>query len=96
MGFDAWGCNAFKNQFSPDALQFAPFVLIPTTFPRAEFNKAVDLQVTVNELIHKVAHNQEFLTDTLQYTIQVDEFTGNLFKIYETVMDEGVNQVCKN
>ncbi|KAI4466777.1 glutathione synthetase [Holotrichia oblita] len=42
--------------------------------------------------MHRVAHNREFLTKSLKETIQVDEFTGNLFKIYETVQDEGVIQ----
>lgn len=34
-----------------------------------------------------------FLRETLAGTIQVDEFTANLFKIYETVLDEGITQV---
>lgn len=43
--------------------------------------------------MHRVAHNKDFLRETLKDTIQVDEFTGNLFKIWETVMEEGVAQV---
>lgn len=45
--------------------------------------------------MHRVAHNEAFLKETLQGTIQVDEFTGNLFKIWETVLDEGVKQVSQ-
>nr|XP_029717351.1 glutathione synthetase-like isoform X5 [Aedes albopictus] len=81
-----------KANFSPDALQFAPFILTPSSFPRKEFEKAVELQVTLNELMHCVAHDDEFLKETLQNTIQVDAFTGSLFKIYETVLKEGIAQ----
>lgn len=82
-----------RSQFSEDSLQFAPFVLIPSVFPRKEFEKAVQIQVILNELMHKVAHNREFLTMSLKETIAVDDFTGNLFKIYETVQNEGIVQV---
>ncbi|XP_050315568.1 glutathione synthetase-like isoform X3 [Anthonomus grandis grandis] len=81
-----------RTNFSEDSIDFAPFLLLPSTFPRREFEKAVEIQTTLNELMHRVAHNQEFLKETLQGTIQVDEFTGNLYKIWETVMEEGVNQ----
>lgn len=82
-----------KTNFSPDSLNFAPFVLLPSAFPRKEFYKAVELQQILNELMHRVSHNRPFLTECLKETIQVDEFTGNLFKIYETIQDEGVTQV---
>lgn len=38
--------------------------------------------------MHWVAHDTEFLRETLANTIQVDEFTGKLFKIYERVLTE--------
>lgn len=82
-----------KSNFSTDSLYFAPFVLLPSPFPRKEFKKAVDLQPDLNELMHRVAHNRKFLTDSLKETIQVDDFTKNLFKIYETVLEEGITQV---
>ncbi|XP_062537031.1 glutathione synthetase-like isoform X2 [Armigeres subalbatus] len=83
-----------KTSFSPDALQLsiAPFILTPSSFPRKEFEKAVELQVTLNELMHYVAHDEEFLKETLKNTIMVDAFTGSLFKIYETVLKEGIAQ----
>lgn len=85
-----------KTQFSEDSLNFAPFVLIPSAFPRKEFLKAVEIQSTLNELMHKVAHNRTFLTESLKDTIKVDEFTGNLFRIYETVHNEGLTQVLNS
>lgn len=85
-------CMRSKTNFNIDTLQFAPFILTPSLYPRKEFEKAVNLQTTLNVLIHKVAHDEEFLRETLSSTIQVDEFTGNLFKIYETVLSEGFTQ----
>lgn len=69
--------------------QFAPFILTPTLFPRREFEKAVRLQTILNELMHWVAHDTEFLRDTLANTIKVDEFTRNLYNIYERILAEG-------
>lgn len=74
--------------------KFAPFILTPTAFPRREFEKAVGLQTILNELMHWVAHDTEFLRETLANTIKVDEFTGNLFRIYERTLAEGIGQVC--
>ncbi|KAJ6638096.1 Glutathione synthetase, chloroplastic [Pseudolycoriella hygida] len=71
---------------------FAPFVLIPTAFPRQEFHKAVQLQTILNELMHWVAHDTDFLCETLASTIKSDEFTANLYQIYETVLSENDQQ----
>lgn len=81
-----------KTNFSADALNFAPFILTPSSFPRKEFEKAVDLQCILNELMHFVAHDDEFLTTTLAETIKVDEFTRNLFNVYKKVLSNGIQQ----
>ncbi|XP_058816194.1 glutathione synthetase-like isoform X1 [Topomyia yanbarensis] len=81
-----------KADFNPDALQFAPFILTPSSFPRKEFEKAVELQVTLNELMHAVSHDFDFLRETLQGTIKVDPFTRSLFEIFEMVLNEGISQ----
>ncbi|XP_039293079.1 glutathione synthetase-like isoform X2 [Nilaparvata lugens] len=81
-----------KTNFSMDSLQFAPFCLVPSVFPRKEFEKAVAIQETLNELIHKVAFCHEFLEESLRDSAAGDsEFTGRLYKIYETVRKEGFN-----
>jgi len=82
-------CMRQKNNFDRDALHFAPFVLLPTPFPRDEYEKSIKLQPILNELMHKVAHDYEFLKESLKHTIKVDEFTGKLWSIYETIMSEG-------
>lgn len=86
-------CMRSKANFNKDVLQFAPFILTPSPFPRREFKKAIEIQIILNELMHKVAHNNEFLRSSLKSTIQADDFTANLFKIFETVEREGVAQV---
>ncbi|XP_049763451.1 glutathione synthetase-like isoform X1 [Schistocerca cancellata] len=85
-------CMRSKTNYNEDILQFAPFALLPSVFPRKEFERAVNIQPILNELMHKVAHDHEFLTSSLKSTIEVDEFTGNMFKIYETVYNEGFAQ----
>jgi len=82
-------CMRRKDKFDRDCLHFAPFVLFPTPFPRQEFTKAMDLQPVLNELMHKVAHDHQFLKESLKHTISVDDFTGRLWNVYETVRNEG-------
>lgn len=43
--------------------------------------------------MHWVAHDTEFLRETLANTIKVDEFTRKLFEIYEIVLKEKNVQV---
>lgn len=81
-----------KKNFTKDAIQFAPFVLLPSPFPKAEFYKALELQTLLNELMHKVAHDVDFLSETLQNALEVDEFTANLYNIWTTVRREGMPQ----
>ncbi|XP_033224633.1 glutathione synthetase-like [Belonocnema kinseyi] len=81
-----------KDPYSPNTLKIAPFLLLPSTFPKKEFVKATEVQITLNELMHKVAHDHQFLTEVLKSTIEVDGFTEKLFRIYEAVYAEGFNQ----
>jgi len=82
-------CMRQKNKYDRDALHFAPFVLLPSPFPKDEYYKAIQLQTILNELMHKVAHDYDFLKAALKNTIKVDEFTGKLWNIYETICQEG-------
>ncbi|XP_004927647.1 glutathione synthetase isoform X1 [Bombyx mori] len=81
-----------KKHFNKDVIQIAPFILLPSPFPKTEFMKAVELQPVLNELMHKVAHDDEFLEQTLQNALQVDEFTANLYDIWLKVKNEGISQ----
>ncbi|CAL8121898.1 unnamed protein product [Orchesella dallaii] len=81
-----------KDNFSKESLSFAPFLLLPSTFPRAEFDRSLKLQTLLNELVHRVAHDYDFLHQSLSNACKVDEFTRRLFEIYDTVRQEGVAQ----
>lgn len=81
-----------RKNFSKDQVQILPFTLIPSSFPEKPFFTVKNVQVLLNELIHKVAHDKEFLTNSLKSTIQADPFTAKLFHIYETVYEEGFSQ----
>lgn len=70
-------------------------------FPRNEFNKAVCLQTILNELMHWVANDNDFLRETLANTIKVDDFTRRLYNIHERIISEGgpsqvswINSIC--
>lgn len=60
-----------KTQFSRDSLTVVPFTLLPSVFPRAEFQRAVAIQTALNELTHRVANDHEFLFSCLEkyYTV---------------------------
>ncbi|XP_012281091.1 glutathione synthetase isoform X2 [Orussus abietinus] len=81
-----------KEFFNKDAVQIAPFILLPSDYPRSEFQKAVEIQTVLGALMHKVAHDYDFLKESLKSTIKSDEFTKKLFDIYETVYKEGFTQ----
>lgn len=38
--------------------------------------------------MHWVAYDYEFLEETLESTIQVDEFTRNLFNIHKRILED--------
>uniref|UniRef100_T1J555 Glutathione synthetase n=1 Tax=Strigamia maritima TaxID=126957 RepID=T1J555_STRMM len=81
-----------SKDINKDTIQLAPFVLLPSTFSKKEFDKAKVAQVLMNEIIHKAAHSYNFLKQCLSGTVEVDPFTAELFRIYETVRREGLAQ----
>ncbi|XP_011501064.1 PREDICTED: glutathione synthetase-like [Ceratosolen solmsi marchali] len=81
-----------KNNFNEDQIQIVPFLLLPSCYPRKEFESAKEVQILLNELMHNVAHDYDFLTNTLKNTIEVDTFTSKLFNIYQLVHSEGFIQ----
>ncbi|XP_076249666.1 glutathione synthetase isoform X2 [Calliopsis andreniformis] len=81
-----------KDHFNKNQMQVLPFTLLPSSFPKKYFQKVKSIQVLLNELMHKTAHNNSFITKSLKSTIDVDPFTGKLFEIYETVYKEGFTQ----
>ncbi|XP_020287791.1 glutathione synthetase-like isoform X2 [Pseudomyrmex gracilis] len=81
-----------RKNFSKDHVRVLPFTLLPSTFPEKPFLTVKNVQTLLNTLIHKVAHDEEFLRDTLRSTVEVDPFTAKLFHIYENVCKQGFSQ----
>lgn len=81
-----------KESFNKDQVQILSFTLLPSSFPRKNFEKAKSIQTLLNELMHKVAHNNRFITDSLKSTVEADPFTAQLFDIYQIVHKEGYSQ----
>ncbi|XP_076061733.1 glutathione synthetase-like isoform X3 [Oratosquilla oratoria] len=59
-------CMRSKTAFDRDTLQFAPFFLLPSAFPKREFERVVKFQPIMNKLIHHVAQDYEFLKKCLK------------------------------
>lgn len=55
-----------KKHFNKDQVQILPFTLLPTSFPRRSFETAKSIQTLLNQLIHKVAYDKEFITTSLK------------------------------
>ncbi|CAK9796535.1 Glutathione synthetase [Anthophora plagiata] len=82
-------CMRSKQNFNKNTLQFAPFLFLPSPFPRREFENACQIQTVLNILIHRVAQDYNFLKETLEETIKVDDFIKKLFEICKIVNSEG-------
>ncbi|KAG8200469.1 hypothetical protein JTE90_000549 [Oedothorax gibbosus] len=71
------------NDLIEDARVPVPFCLVPSAFPKKWFDKACELQPYLNYVLHAVSYCPEFIKECLSSTIEVDEFTRNIYKIYE-------------
>lgn len=60
-----------KVSFNKNQVQVLPFTLLPSSFPKKHFEKVKDIQMLLNELIHKVAHNNDFLIKSLKRYIRM-------------------------
>ncbi|XP_054720974.1 glutathione synthetase-like isoform X2 [Uloborus diversus] len=62
-----------------------PFCLVPSKFPSRWFYLARELQPYLNQVLLDIAHSRDVLKECLSSTIEVDEFTSNIYKIFEAV-----------
>ncbi|XP_067904711.1 glutathione synthetase isoform X2 [Heterodontus francisci] len=77
---------------SSETTSYAPFSLFPSPVPKKLFMQAFEVQQDFNILVDKISQDSEFLTKALASTVEVDEFTARLFKIYQQVLKEGITQ----
>ena len=59
----------------PLATMHAPLTVLPAPFPRSSFEKAKCAMEVFNDLIDKVAKDDQYLQDTLQSAGEYDDFT---------------------
>ncbi|KAI1285372.1 Glutathione synthetase [Halotydeus destructor] len=81
-----------KSLTSDNVVEQAPITIFPSPFPRKYFELSLSMQQDVNLLMHRISFNHAFLKASLERTISVDEFTKNLFEVYERVEKEGQSQ----
>lgn len=55
-----------KKRFNRDQVQILSFTLLPSSFPRKNFETVKNIQTLMSELIHKIAYDKEFITNSLK------------------------------
>lgn len=69
--------------------ELLPITLFPTPFPRDKYQLAADVQQEINLIMHRIAYDDSFLIASLAPIIKIDDFTNNLYSIYESVLKAG-------
>jgi len=81
---------------APTSAIHAPLALFPAPFPRSKFLLAQKLQPLYNVLYARVAADEKFLDEVMggvDGVGKVDQFTGQLWKCWKQLRDEGIQQV---
>ena len=81
---------------APTAAIHAPLALFPVSYPRSKFLLAQKLQPLYNVLYARVAADEKFLDEVMggvDGVGKVDQFTGQLWKCWKQLRDEGIQQV---
>lgn len=82
---------------APTSAIHAPLALFPSPFPRHLFDHAKRIQRIYNVLYARVAMDTEFLDRVMgvdEGVGKVDDFTGQLWRIWKELREEGIAQVC--
>ncbi|KAL5501888.1 GSH2 [Sanghuangporus vaninii] len=77
---------------APTSAIHAPLSILPSPFPRNLFQNALRLQKIYNVLYARIALDEEFLDTVMGEVAQVDEFTGQLWRSWKTLRDEGITE----
>ncbi|KAL5519732.1 hypothetical protein ACEPAG_1392 [Sanghuangporus baumii] len=79
---------------APTSAIHAPLSLFPSPFPRSLFQNALRFQKIYNVLYARIALDEEFLDSVMGEVAQVDEFTGQLWRSWKKLRDEGITEAC--
>ncbi|KAI8998583.1 glutathione synthase [Trametes punicea] len=80
---------------APTSAIHAPLALFPSPFPRKQFELARRLQRLYNVLYARIALDEAFLDRVMgaaQGVGRVDEFTGQLWRLWKRLRDQGISQ----
>ena len=62
---------------------------VPTVFPRAQFEHALQLQTTYNELYAAIATDEPWLAQTIQEVVDEEPLAAALWRVHEEVRQRG-------
>ncbi|KAK0840335.1 Glutathione synthetase [Friedmanniomyces endolithicus] len=71
----------------------APVTLFPSLFPRVCFEQAKSVAQDYNELYSAIASDEEWLKQTVEELVDIDDFIAQLWKVHLAVKQEGYAQV---
>ncbi len=90
---EAWALgNGVIMRDATGAANHAPFSLLPFRVPRAAFANLTALCPLFNTLIDRYSRDYDFIVQSLNNVVKVDEFTRRLVDIYHTIHAEGIAQ----
>ena len=78
-----------KDSASENLVNFVPFMLFPSPFPKDLFDQATRVQNDFQLLYHRASKDHLFLSESLKNVIVHDDFTRRLYRIYDAVRAEG-------
>nr|CAG8468455.1 8035_t:CDS:2 [Entrophospora candida] len=79
----------FNQQQSSSSVLHAPISLLPTPFPRKQFDLVVELQPLFNVLYHKLSNDHQLISNVIEEISNVDDFIAKLYDIYLKIRKEG-------
>ncbi|CAH1759574.1 19591_t:CDS:2 [Entrophospora sp. SA101] len=79
----------FNQQQSSSSVLHAPISLLPTPFPRKQFDLVVELQPLFNILYHKLSNDHQLISNVIEEISNVDDFIAKLYDIYLKIRKEG-------
>jgi hypothetical protein len=89
----AW-LNGLQLQYLP-APKNVPVTIFPSPFPRSALLAAKQLQSTYNILYARIASDEAFLDRVIGPISDVDSFTGEIWRGWKELRNEGLHEVCR-
>ncbi|KAJ8324596.1 Glutathione synthetase [Batrachochytrium dendrobatidis] len=69
-----------------------PFALFPSPYPKDCYDLAWQLQPLFNELVDKIARDEQFIQTVMESIADVDDFTHRLYVLYKETCNLSPNQ----